>query len=401
MSLHSAAIGLRARVIDDIGTLDKPTQWLVNALGKYSSTSGISPTEKTTMNLSAIYDGMRLLAESEAQLPLKVYRKDRRGDNMVDTAHPAYYLLHSQANELMSAFDWRKYSAFCRMIYGNSFSVIERNAMDRPIALWPIQPWRVKIKIDGRELLYIVDNQLEFSSDQIIHRKGYTWDGYVGVPFLELAAQSVGHMLATEQFGSAFFGNGANMSGVLKTDKRLKDEAAVERVKFSFMRQVGGIGNAMGVGLLEEGMDFQQLGIEPEKAQFLGSRAFNITEVARWLNVPVPMLKEMGRATFSNLEQLDLQFVKYSLTPILVQGEQEYEHKLLYLNERKSGQYSIKHNVKALLRGDTKTQAEWYSMMHRTAAYNANDILRHEDEPTYEGGDKHFVHSGATPIESL
>lgn len=400
MSLHRAASGIRARIIDDVGTLDKPTQWLVSALGAYDSNAGVKPTEKTTMTLSAVYDAVRLLAESEAQLPLKVYKKDSRKDDIPDPKHLAYRLLYREPNRLMTSYDMRRYLAFSRIIYGNSFVMIERRGDNRPTALWPIQPWRVRVVLDGTELRYIVDEEAIFRPDQILHRKGFSWDGYVGVTLLSLAAGSMGHMIATEQFSSQFFGNGANMSGLIKYSKYLKDDAAVERVKRSFMKQVGGLKNSFGVGVLEDGMDFQQIGVDPDKAQLMGTRAFNVTEVARWLNVPVTMLKEMGRATFSNMEQLDIQFVKYSLTPILVQAEQEYERKLLYESERESGEYSISHNVKGLLRADTATRATWYDVMSRTSAYAPNDILRHEKEPTFEGGDVHFIHSGAVPLNA-
>lgn len=381
-----------------------PADWLVDAMnGSRRTASGIRVTEDNTITLSAIFDGIRLLAESEAQLPLKVFRYTTRSSNTEPFyTHPAFRLLYRRPNPYMNSFQFRKFLRKEQILGGNGYAVIERNNRNAPIAMWPVRYDRVQPYVNERkELRYLVDGANDIPAEDMIHRIGYTENGYVGIPLFRVAADSIGHMLATERFGSRFFGNGANISGIIKSKRYLKDQQAVDRVKRSFVAQTTGMDNAMSVALLEDDMDWQRLGVSPDEAQFLGTRTFNIAEVARWLNIPVPMVKEMGRATFSNLEQLDIQFVKYSLNPSLTDAEQEYEEKLLTTAEKQSGDVLIKHNVKGLLRGDTKTQAEWYRTMFQTAAYSPNKILESEDEPTYEGGDMHFVHSGAIPIEQI
>jgi HK97 family phage portal protein len=400
--MHNQSAGFRAALIEGATVADRPARWLRQSLGKSKSFSGVEITDTNTMGLSAIFDALRILSESEAQLPLKVIISPDGQDSRPMTSHPAYRLINSRANRYMTAILFRKMMRLMAILHGNSYAIIERDQALRPKALWYHESRKVRpyIKDSAIRYLFEVDGQYaDFPSEDVIHLVGYTENGYTGIPLYVMAMQSLGHMIAAETFGSKFFGNGANLSGLIKYNKFLKDEKAVERVKTSFISKYAGLEKAMGVGLLEDGMDWTPLGIPPEAAQFLETRQFNVTEVARWTNVPVPMLKEMGRATFSNMEQLDIQFVKYSLSPNLIATEQEMEEKLLTTSEKTSGQYRIKHNYKGLLRGDTKTQAQWYDTMFRVGAYSPNRILSHEDEPTYPGGDKHFVHSGATLIE--
>lgn len=403
MSIYAASRGLiRAQEMGDIGTLSMPSRFLVDSfVGGKKSPAGITVTQDNTIGLSAIFDGIRILAESEAQLPLKVLRTDSAGNARPFTQHPAYILLHREPNPFMQSFQFRKWKVQQEILTGNAFAVIERNFRNAPVALWPVESRRVQVVLDGMEMRYFVDGELEIDKEDMLHFVGFTLNGYIGIPLITLAAASLGHMIATETFGARFFGNGANISGIIKSKRFLKDQAAVDRVKASFVAQSSGLDNAMKVALLEDDMGWERLGVAPEEAQFLGSRQFNIAEVARWLNVPVPMLKDLGRATFSNLEQLDIQFVKYSLDPRLVACEQQYERKLLTMTERNGETVYVKHNVKGLLRGDTNARANWYKTLTSIGAYSPNDVLRAEDEPTYTGGDKHFVHSGATNIESI
>jgi HK97 family phage portal protein len=404
MSLYAASRGLsvKSQVIGDVGSLSQPSKFLVEAFrGGKKTPAGIVVDEQNTVGLSAIFDGIRLLAESEAQLPLKVMRTDAQGNARPFVNHPAYILLNREPNPYISSFQLRKWRVRQEKMSGNAFIVIERNFRNDPIALWPVESRRVTVMIDTNRIRYFVDGDVEIDYEDMLHFVGYTENGYIGIPLITIAAASLGHMIATETFGSRFFGNGANISGIIKSKRYLKDQAAVDRVKSSFIAQTSGMDNAMSIALLEDDMDWERLGVAPEEAQFLGSRQFNIAEVARWLNVPVPMLKELGRATFGNIEHLDIQFVKYSLEPQLIATEQQYERKLLRMAERAGDSVFIKHNVKGLLRGDSNARANWYRTMTSIGAYSPNDVLRHEDEPTYNGGDLHFVHSGATNIENV
>jgi HK97 family phage portal protein len=401
MSIYAASINL-AKAQSEYPTSDllNPQGWLTQYFGGKKTASGVRVTDDNTIGLSAIFDGVRLLAESEAQLPLKIYRTGTDGNKTPYRNHPAFRLIYREPNPMISSYNFRKMMVKHRIFAGNAFAVIERNARFAPVALWPVEPYRVNIQIEDGKIVYIVDGGMKLDSDHMLHILGYSENGYTGIPLVRLAAESLGHMIATERFGGRFFGNGANISGIIKTKKYLDNQDAVDRVKRSFTAQASGLENAMSVAMLEDGMDWERLGVAPEEAQFLQTRQFNITDVARWLNIPVPMLKEMGRATFSNLEQLDIQFVKYSLQPNLINSEMEYERKLLTTAERQDPDIFVKHNVKGLLRGDTKAQAEWYKSLTSMGAYSPNDVLRHEDEDTFEGGDTHFVHSGAIPVET-
>jgi hypothetical protein len=141
------------------------------------------------------------------------------------------------------------------------------------------------------------------------------------------------------------------------------------------------------VAVLWEGMKYNKVSLPPSDAQFLDTRKFQVTEIARWFNVPPHMLRDLDRATFSNIEHQQIEFVLYSLLPGLVAWEQEIDRKLL----TPPRMYS-KYSVRGLLRGDMKAQAEFFTKMFGIGVYGVNDIKEYLDENGIgEDGDAHFV----------
>ena len=133
-------------------------------------------------------------------------------------------------------------------------------------------------------------------------------------------------------------------------------------------------------------MKVTKLSIAPEEAQFLQSRMFQITEIARWFRLPPHMLGDLERATFSNVEQQDINFVKYSLAPWLKRWEQELNRKLLTQEEKKNT--FIEFNLDGLLRGDTQARGEFYTKMIASRVMSPNEVRRKENMNDYNGGDK-------------
>lgn len=384
-----------------------PLQWFVDWAGGGESASGISVNENNAISLSSFFNAITLLSETVAQQPLSPfleYEENGLTKRRKYRQHPSYNLVAFEALPgFMTAFTWRKLmmNFVCR--WQNAYSVIERNGNMRPTGLIPVHPDRVTPKITkDKKLVYEIDSgTMEVSAINMIHIIGFTDDGLAGKSLATIAKDSLGHALATERFGGMYFGKGINQSGFIKHPGRLKDQEAVERLKSSFVKKYGGINNAFGVGVLEEGAEFEQTDVEPEKAQLHETRKLNVEEVARWLNVPVPLLKQIDRLTYNNAEQIDIQFTKYTITPWNVNFEQEYRRKLLSEGEKQSGNVYFKHNMNGLLRGDTESRAKLYDTLSKTGAASPNFILEKEDENPYEGGDVHVINPGAQTIEQL
>ena len=189
-----------------------------------------------------------------------------------------------------------------------------------------------------------------------------------------MAKNSIGISIACEEYGAKFFANGATPGGVLEHPGTLKNPA---RVRESWNAAFGGAANAHKVAVIEEGMHFTPISIAPDQAQFLETRKFQLNEIARIFRVPPHMIGDLERATFSNIEHLSLEFVKYSLDPWLVRWEQSMERVLFNEDEKKK--YFIKFNVDGLLRGDYQSRMSGYSVGIQNGFLSPNDVRELEN----------------------
>ena len=211
-----------------------------------------------------------------------------------------------------------------------------------------------------------------------------------------MTKNAIGLAIATEEFGSKFFANGAAPSGVLEHPGTIKDP---QRVREAWQSQFGGSQNSGKIAVLEEGMKYTPISISPEQAQFLETRKFQINEIARIFRVPPHMLADLEKSSFSNIEQQSLEFVKYTLDPWVIRWEQSIQRTLLTPEEKKS--YFVKFNVEGLLRGDYQSRMNGYATARQNGWMSANDIRELENLdriPTEDGGDLYLINGNMLPL---
>jgi hypothetical protein len=212
--------------------------------------------------------------------------------------------------------------------------------------------------------------------DEVLHIKGLGGDGISGYSVIGMARQSLGLGVAAEQYGARLFANGSRPSGVLRHPGRLSDGAS-KRLKDDWENMHKGLDQAHRVAVLEEGVEWQTIGIPPEDAQFLETRKFQVTEMARWLRLPPHKLADLERATFSNIEHQAIDYVTSALRIWLVRWEQAIHSRLLTSAER--GTFFAEHLVDALLRGDTKSRYEAYAIGRTWGWLSADDVSEMEN----------------------
>jgi len=349
--------------------------------GVSNTASGVAVTETRAFNCAALWAAVRLIAEAKASLPCILYRRVGEGkERAVD--HIAYRLLHDAPNSEMTAFTFHEVLQAHALLRGNGYAEIERDVAGTPLALWPLPPDRVRPLRDREgQLWYEVSGgsiTRHLRPEYMLHIPGLGFDGTRGYDVLTMARASIGFTLASEEYGARYFGSGVKPSGVL-THPGVLSQTARDNLKQSVEDESGGLDRAHRLMVLEEGMKFDPIGHTPEDAQFLETRKFQTIEIARWFNVPPHMLRDLERATFSNIEHQGIDFVTYSLRPWLIRSEQEYSRKLLSEGERAA--HFFEHLVDALLRGDTKTRYEAYSIARNNGFASVNDIRRRENEP--------------------
>ena len=389
---------------------DKPTNSYDSPSYTYffgRSNAGKRVTDRTALQHTVVYACVRVLSEAVAQLPLHLYKYTNSGKERVPQ-HPLYFLLHDQPNPEMTSFRFRETLMSHILIYGNAYAQIIRNGRGEIIGLYPLTPDRIKVDRDEHnKLIYIysrydevnpnikTQGEIVLKQKDILHIPGLGFDGLVGYSPIAMAKNALGISLACEEYGASFFANGASPSGILEHPGVIKNPAKIREA----WHNAYGSGNSHKVAVLEEGMKYQPIAIPNNEAQFLETRKFQIEEIARLYRVPLHMIGDLDHATFSNVEHLSLDFVKYSLDPWLVRWEQELMRALL--SESEKGKYFIKFNVEGLLRGDYASRMQGYATARQNGWMSANDIRELEDMnkiPDDEGGNLYLCNGSFTKL---
>jgi phage portal protein, HK97 family len=372
------------------------------------TTAGKVVTERSAMQMTAVYSCVRILAEAIAGLPLHLYRYTDEGSKEKALDHPLYLLLHDEPNPEMSSFVFRETLMTHLLLWGNAYAQIIRNGKGEVVALYPLMPNKMTVDRDSEGHLYYQYNR---SSDEaikpsqtvilqprdVLHIPGLGFDGLVGYSPIAMAKNAIGLAIATEEYGAKFFANGAAPSGVLEHPGTIKDP---QRVREAWQSQFGGSSNSGKVAVLEEGMKYTPISIAPEQAQFLETRKFQINEIARIFRVPPHMVGDLEKSSFSNIEQQSLEFVKYTLDPWVIRWEQSLQRALIRQDEK--ARYFVKFNLEGLLRGDYQSRMTGYATARQNGWMSANDIRELENLdriPAEDGGDLYLINGNMLPLQ--
>ena len=360
-----------------------------------NSKTKLNINEFTALQMSAVYACIRLLSETLAQLPLHVYRRTAKGSE-IDRNHILYKVLHDTPNPWMTSYTWRNSVQSHAVGWGNGYSFIVRDQRQQARALLPLLPDRTYPQLINNILTYrtqIGYKTCEIEPDDIVHIPGLSFDGLLGLSPIALHREAIGLGKAAETFGAKLFGSGSLLSGVIKHPGRLKrrsekpgEQSPVEKLRNQWKSLYAGLENSAQVAVLEEGMDFQTIGIPPEDAQFLQTRKFQITDIGRIFNVPSHMINDLEKATFNNISELSLVFNRFTMTPWIKNWEQELNRKLFPNNNI----HYIKFDLNALLRGTIAERAEYYKTAIEYGWLSRNDVRKMEDLNTIDGLDEYL-----------
>ncbi|MGJ9540222.1 phage portal protein [Actinotignum sp. GS-2025c] len=365
-------------------------------------------TERSAMQMTAVYSCVRILAEAIAGLPLHVYRFKENGGKEKAVDHSLYRLLHDEPNPEMTSFVFRETLMTHLLLWGNAFAQIVRNGLGEVIGLYPLQPNRMSVgrDLDTKALYYEYQTSwdepageyktIRLTPADVLHIPGLGFDGLLGYSPIAMARNAIGLAQATEDYGASFFANGAAPGGVLEHPGTIKDPT---RVRESWQQTFGGAKNGNKVAVLEEGMKYTPISVSPEQAQFLETRKFQLNEIARIFRIPPHMIGDLEKSSFSNIEQQSLEFVKYTLDPWVIRWEQAITKTLLSAREKQ--QLFVKFNVEGLLRGDYQSRMEGYAVARQNGWMSANDIRELENLDRIDevdGGDLYLVNGNMLPL---
>jgi HK97 family phage portal protein len=391
---------------DPISDLRNPAHWLVTSLGGGKSSSGVTVNSTNALTVATYYACLRNLSEDLGTVPLFLYETLEPRGREKKKDHPLWQILTLTPNDSMVSTVFRQAMDFAVLSWGNAYAEIVKNRRGNIVALNFIHPSRVKPRMENGVLFYEVHGDVNgrtvnvrLEREEMLHYMGPSEDGIEGLSMIQMAKNTLGVAISEQDFNGEIFANGAVVSGVLSHPKTL-DAETHSRLRESW-KNFTGTGNRNKPLILEEEMKWTQMGIPPRDAQFIESRNFTVSELARWFRMPPHKLMHLEDATYSNIESQDLQYVNDTLMPWFIRFEQEMTLKLLTEGERARGLF-ICHKVEGRLRGDAISRATFYRSLFNMGALSPNDIREMENQnPIGPEGDRYYLQINIAPIEDL
>jgi len=381
--------------------------WL-DLLDTVNTVAGIRVTPDSAPKQSAVWAAINVRSEDIGKLPCILYRRLPDGSRERATTHPLYRLIGSRPNTRHTAFEFRQMLQLQLDVYGNALAVKELSGTGDVTALWPV-PWP-KVAVlqseDGYELFYRITMKsgqtMTLPAEMVLHLRGKSFDGVVGVSPITYHAETIGLALAQDRYTAALFGNSARPSGALKVKQVLSKEASAA-LRSDWESKLKGPEKTGSMVVLDGEMDWTPFSMTQDDAQYVESKGISNADIFRIYRIPPHKAGDLTRSTNNNIEHQGLEYVTDCLMPICVNWEQALARDLL--TEDEQGDYFFEFLVDALLRGDIKSRYEAFAIARSWGAMSANDWRDKENMNRIANGDIYlqplnYIEAGTAPAPS-
>lgn len=352
---------------------------------------GSSFTSEMSLKLSAVYCAVEQISNGVAMLPLAPYYVDSKGFAVKASDHPTCHLLECEPNCRMTRLTFIKLLVTSALLRGAGYAYIERDTKGTPIGLHYVPFEYVVINPPARlnepPTYQVVGINGVVDCSDLICILNYSSDGVTGQSTLSYAREALGLAHDENNYARGFFKNGASVGGVLTVDTPLNDEQR-ESIKQSWRQSHNG-SDPNGIAVLEGGMKFEKITVNPNDSELLASRQFSIPEIARFFCISPTKLFDYSHSSYNTLEATNLSFLTDTITPWLSKIEMEFERKLF--PRETHANVAVRFDLGKLLRADKTAQSNYYAKLYSIGAVSANDVRRELDMPAIEHGDKYFI----------
>ncbi|MFJ3487737.1 phage portal protein [Pseudomonas sp. NPDC090202] len=374
-----------------------------------TSSSGKNVTIDSAIQLSTVWACVRLLSESVSTLPLKLYRRMPDGSRETARDHPLFRVLCRSPNAEMTPQRFMLMVVVSICLRGNAF-VEKKFVGNRIVALVPLLPQGMKVKRqDNGRLKYTYNDngtERDIPEKNLMHIRGFGLDGVCGMLPVHTGRDLIGTAMAAEEAAAKVFANGLQASGFLTVEGGAAQGAGTltPRQREQLKKALNAFSSSKNAGktmVLEAGLKYQGITMNPEAAQMLETRAFNVEEICRWFRVPPFMVGHMDKQSSwaASVEAQNLHFLTNSLRPLLVNIEQEITRCLI--GDADADEFFAEFSVEGLLRADSSGRGAWYNTALMNGWMSRNEVRRLENLPPIPGGDTYTVQSAMVSLESL
>lgn len=363
--------------------------------------SGVRVTTDRAHQHTAVYASVRVLAESMAVLPFRLYRRSRagRGRELV-TDHWLYRLFARRPNRFQTPFAWREMLQGHLALRGNAFNEIIDGRNGEIAELLPLHPDRVKIELlDNGAWRYrhtsAAGVERVLRRDQVWHLRGLMDDGVVGLNPIEMNREAIGGAIAAAEYANRFWANDAKpTSGWIEFPGKF--ETGEKKRDFRKQLQEQQAGTSRGKTLvLDMGMKYHEVGITNKDAQFLEARQFNVGDVARIFRVPPHKIGDLSRSTNNNIEHQSLEFWTDTMLPWTERWESSIECDLLGDVDE---ELEVEFDYRRLLRGDATSRGNYLRAMVLTGILTRNEAREEEGRNPLDGLDEPLIPTNETVV---
>ena len=380
-------------------TVSNPEEWLINLMGGVNSGESVV-TPQLAMNLSSVSKCLAIRSGTISKMPLQVFRNKGKGSERVHDK--VSELLETRPNRIMTPSQFKKQISIDIDLWGNAYVLI----VDDRKELRRMEPYRVVVDLmtDG-SLRYTYNDPVSgktavHEDGQVMHFKEMTTDGYIGKSKIQMARETVGNARSAGKLLSQYYKNGTLTKGFLTSPDNL-GPTAKETIKSEWQKANAGLKSAFKIPVIDRGLEYHDISMSFQDAEFLNMQKFTIEEIGRFFNVPPYKLGVMDGAKFNNVQSQEMDFISNSIQPLITDIEEEIKYKLFYTAERKKG-YFVKFNMAVAMRADDLTRASFYEKMKRIGAYNINEIREKENKDNIGAlGEIYWGDLNSVPIEIM
>lgn len=388
------------RWADRKGGIGYPNVGWAPYFGASVASTGVAITQDRALTVAAYYAGVQVIAQDVSKLPLILYRRVGRAKERAKD-HRLYSVLHDAPNPEMTSIVFRETLQGHLLTWGNAYAEKELDRSGRTIALWPLRPDRMEVRLTdtGREYWYRVRETsvaVRLEQKRVFHIPGLGFDGLVGYSPLHMARETLANSIALREYGSRVLERDARPGVILTHPKTLSDTAR-DHLKDSWQATHGGFTNAGRTAVLEEGITVTTLGLPREDMLFIEGQKWQVSEVARWLRLAPHKIGDLERATFSNIEEQNIDHVSSTLQSWLTRWEQQIDKDLL-----PEPDLFAEHLMDAALRGTTLERYQAYQTAINSKAMTPNEWRELENwNPVPWGDEPISTPNNSAPTEEM
>jgi HK97 family phage portal protein len=361
----------------------------------------VTVTESSALGLSALYRCVYLIASTLAQVPLKVFKENENGDNVVDKSHPNSVLLSIRPNEYQSSYVWRMTLWVQVLIHGNAIVIMNRGRYGRISSLELLNPSDYSF-IETATSLLVQDNKknVVYSQEDFIHIRDLSLGGKIGRSRVGLISKTLTTQMRAEAFLDKYYEKGTFLTGYIKSQVKL-GKSDKDELSNDWDANYSGLDNNFRTPVMGLGSEYVPLGKSNVESQLMEFLNMAPTKIYQVFGTPPTLASDTTKSTSfgKGIEDLMIQFLQFTVLPLAVNFEQEVNWKAFRTAE--IGTWYVKHNLNSLQRADFVSRMEGYSKAIQNGIMSPNDTRKLEDQNGYDGGQAYMVNGNMQLVKDV